>query len=316
MGKAIELVQQLKVGNTLGECVIWDHRQQCLYWTDILAKQFYRWDFNGQPSRYPCPQGLCSFGLSTHQDWLIAAFDSGFAFFHPLSGQVLPLTQVEANQQHTRMNDGRVDRQGRFWAGTMRKKNSPQCGALYRLEDNYQAKKMLDDVHIANSLCWSPDAKIMYFADSAKQVISRSDFDPQSGEFKNSQPWITTPAGAFPDGSCIDSEGFLWNAQWGSATVKRYDPSGQLVLTLDIPCEQPSCVCFGGPNLNHLFVTSAADGMPSRGQVVPANDGDLFVYHTPFQGLHESICRLTLPVQTTNNEQSNIITKSRKYHGQ
>ncbi|MFQ3197550.1 MAG: L-arabinonolactonase, partial [Paraglaciecola sp.] len=90
MSKAIQLVQQLKVGNSLGEGVIWDHRQQCLYWTDILAKQFYCWNFNGQPSQYPCPKRLCSFGLTQHQGWLIAAFDNGFAFFHPASGQVIP----------------------------------------------------------------------------------------------------------------------------------------------------------------------------------------------------------------------------------
>lgn len=301
MAESIHLIKQLRVGNALGEGVIWDHRRQCLYWTDILAKQFYRWDFNGKISRYPCPERLCSFGLTRQPDWLICAFDRGFGFFQPQSAELHWISQIEAELVYTRMNDGRVDRQGRFWAGTMLEGKGEQQAGLYRLNQNHHVTKILGNVQIANSLCWSPDGETMYFADSAKQVISRGDFDPVSGDLSNLLPWVSTAADAYPDGSCIDSHGYLWNAQWGSSTVKRYAPDGQLVLSLDVPCKQPSCVTFGGPNLNHLFVTSAADGLLTRSDNVPSGNGDLFIFNTPYLGLAEPICHLDKAGQPSND---------------
>ena len=304
MDEPIRLVKQIKVHNALGEGAIWDHRLQCLYWTDILARQLYRWDFSGTIKRYACPQRLCSFGLTRHPDWLICAFENGFAFFHPQRATLHWIRQIEADLPHTRMNDGRVDRQGRFWAGTMLEDKGHQRGGLYRLDRDRQVKKMLGDVQIANGLCWSPDGKIMYFADSAKHLISRGQFDPLSGDFKDLLPWVHTNDDVFPDGSCVDTLGFLWNAQWGSSSVKRYAPDGQLVLTLAIPCKQPSCVTFGGPNLQHLFVTSAADGLLTESQNASSHNGNVFVFETPYQGLEEPVCQLTVAQQTINDTQS------------
>lgn len=300
MAKPIHLIKQLRVSNTLGEGVIWDHRLQCLYWTDILAREFYRWDFNGKISRYACPHRLCSFGLTHQSDWLICAFDCGFAFFHPQSAKLQWISQIETDLVHTRMNDGRVDRQGRFWAGTMCEGKGEQFAGLYRLQQDHKVTKVLGNVQIANGLCWSPDSKFIYFADSAKHVICRGEFDPLTGGVSNLCPWVSTPNEAFPDGSCIDSQGFLWNAQWGSSTVQRYAPDGQLVLSLEIPCKQPSCVTFGGPNFNHLFVTSAADGLPAGSDTPHSSDGALFMFETPYQGLAESICQLVKPEHSIN----------------
>ena len=291
MSADICLIEQLKVGNTLGEGVIWDERVQCLYWTDIEAKRLYRWGFSRGVDCFDCPERLCSFGLSQHVEQFICAFESGFAFFNPASGEITWLSKVESDLSHTRLNDGRVDRQGRFWAGSYAEHKGQGLGGLYRLEENGQSTKMIADVRIANSLCWSPDGRTLYFSDTATQIIQRGDFDPGTGSIKNLQPWIKTADNAFPDGSCVDREGYLWNAQWGSSTVKRYSPDGKEVLRLDVPCKQPSCVSFGGPTLQHLFVTSACKNLqPALAQ--QAENGSLFIYQTPFYGIPESICSL------------------------
>jgi sugar lactone lactonase YvrE len=133
----------------------------------------------------------------------------------------------------------------------------------------------------------------MYFSDTATQIIQRADFDPATGAVSNLSPFIKTNEGAYPDGSCVDSQGYLWNAQWGSAKIKRYDPLGREVLSIDLPCKQPSCVSFGGPKLQHLFVTSARKDLQQQTLEQQPSNGNLFIFATPFTGIAEPICTLS-----------------------
>ena len=281
-----KLIKQLEVKNTLGEGVIWDHHNQCVWWTDILENKVYHWHFEKGLSIFSVPEPLCSFGLTKTPGQFIAAFASGFAFYTPETSEVKWLCKVEEHYPENRMNDGKVDRQGRFWAGSMRQRGHGPLGALYCLEKT-RVSCRLKDISISNGLSWSPDAKHMYFADSPTGVIRRFDFEPETGLPGQSYDFAKSPQGASPDGSCIDSEGYLWNAQWGAGKVVRYDTQGNEVLILDVPCLQPTCVAFGGPELNHLFVTSACEGLGhQRLSSQPAN-GNLFVFETPYKGLVE-----------------------------
>ena len=294
----MSLYRCLAVENELGEGVIWDPRQQCAFWTDILGKQFYRWDFDNKVTQYPCPERLCSFGLTPEPDWFIAAFETGFAFFNPREQDIQWLSKVEADLPYTRMNDGKVDRQGRFWAGSVIEDDnvdvstlaSDQQAKLYRLDANGQAHTMLEGISIANGLAFSPDSNTMYFADSAKQQVWRSNFEHIQGTPSQLENFFATTGNAFPDGSCIDNQGYLWNAQWGAACVKRYSPSGKLDFTLPVDCQQPSCVSFGGPDLNHLIITSAREGLSREDDELNINNGAVMIYHTPFKGIAEPIC--------------------------
>ncbi|WP_340676920.1 SMP-30/gluconolactonase/LRE family protein [Paraglaciecola sp.] len=289
------LEQQLSVANILGEGVIWDHRSQLVYWTDINNKLLYSATFDGGMTIFPCPEKLCSFGLCHDPQWLICAFASGFAFFKPSTLQIQWVAKCPVSLPNLRMNDGRVDRQGRFWAGSMVEPplDEPLSAALYRLELDGSLSEQRQGVEIANSLCWSPTADKIYFADSPKRCIEVADFDLLSGDIGQFQIFASTERGAYPDGACIDSEGCLWSAQWGSSSVKRYNPEGQLLLTLTLPCQQPSCVSFAGPELKHLCVTSARQGLKQN--KVTKHDGDLFIYSTPYIGLPEAICRMEVP---------------------
>ncbi|MGJ8681116.1 SMP-30/gluconolactonase/LRE family protein [Paraglaciecola sp.] len=295
MANSFELVQQLPVANTLGEGVIWEHRTQTVYWTDIEQSKLYSWKFGQTTSSYfDCPERLGCFGLTGDPAWLICAFESGFAFFNPQSGETKWLQKVELNLSHTRFNDGRVDRQGRFWAGTMMqdegKDDTQERAALYRLNHNHRVKKIIKDIKVSNGLCWSPTGDTLYFADSPSQTIQQAQMDIKTGKIGPLKEFAKTDSHAFPDGSCVDSDACIWNAQWASSTVKRYSPDGELLLTLDVPCKQPTCVTFGGPDLQHLIVTSARINLSEHTLQQQASNGNLFVYHTPFTGLTESIC--------------------------
>ncbi|MCF2948609.1 SMP-30/gluconolactonase/LRE family protein [Paraglaciecola aquimarina] len=295
MAESIQLTQKLAVGNTLGEGVIWDHRQEIVYWTDIQQSTLFSWKFGDlQAKQYMCPERLGCFGLTPNLDWLICGFESGFAFFNPHTGKINWIQKVETEYSHTRLNDGRVDRQGRFWAGSMMQDEgadeSRARASLYRLEHNHQVTKVIEQIKVSNGLCWSPNGDTLYFADSPTQTIRQAKMNTETGDIGQLTQFAKTDSHAYPDGSCVDNQGCIWNAQWASNTVKRYSPDGELLLTLDVPCKQPSCVAFGGPDLQHLFVTSARIGLSEKLLDEQPSNGNLFVYHTPYTGLPESIC--------------------------
>lgn len=291
----LSLIRTLPLANALGECVLWDHRSQKIYWTDILNKKLFSHSLDGETTAYNCPEKLCSFGLSLDPLWFICAFESGFAFFKPTTQDIIWINKVTAEQANVRLNDGRVDRQGRFWAGSMLEvpNENQGLGSLYRLNFDGSLSEQISQVEIANSLCWSPDSATVYFADSPKRCIQNASFDRNSGEIGELQDFVHTAPQAYPDGACIDSEGCLWSAQWASSTVKRYSPKGELLLTLAVPCKQPSCVAFVGKKLNYLCVTSATQDLST--EQITEHEGNLFIYKTPFTGLAEAICLMPVP---------------------
>lgn len=297
----LKLVAEIDVKNTLGEGIIWDQQNQSVWWSDILENRLYRWNFLGELETFKTPEPLCSFGFTKHKDLLIAAFSSGFAWFDPITQKVDWISKVESDNIHSRLNDGRVDRQGRFWAGSMNLEETQPSGSLYCLQKQ-QAVSRLSNITVSNSLCWSKSGTTIYHADSPTRTIKKARFEPMTAEIGEWQTFVTTNQGAFPDGSCIDSHDHLWNAQWGSSKVKRYSKNGEEVFSLDLPAKQPSCVAFGGPELRHLFVTSARIGLDDNEIHNSPNNGNVFVYETPFIGLKESICNKQTNTQNLTKE--------------
>ena len=283
------LVKTLSVRNRLGEGVVWDGRTGTVYWTDIESKEFWFWRMNmDQPVSISLPYRLGSFALTPLEERFIGAFENGFAVFN-LAGAIDMLVEIEPENSATRMNDGRVDRGGRFWAGTMTESEpAPDMpkGHLWRLDGRGCATSFLSGLSIPNSLCWNSDGSRMYFADSPSHQINTYQFD--DGPTGEPVPFARTPDGIHPDGSTLDSEGCLWNAEWGASQLTRYKPDGQVDLRLQLPVSQPTCMAFGGPDLSHLFVTSAADGLDADAE------GALLVYETDYTGLPEQLCTTPL----------------------
>lgn len=286
----ITLHAQYPAANQLGECVLWDWRHQRLWWTDILGQTLYYLERSNVMRHIPLEHKLTSFGLRKEPTQLICAFAEGFALLNWDSGKVKWLEHVESTLPNNRMNDGRVDRQGRFLAGSMRMLGNDTKGSLYRLDaDN--AVSLITDIEISNALCWDSSGTRMYFADSNAQIIWQIEYEPNDARIGRKTVFARTEGHEHPDGACVDSEDHLWVAIWGGSKVIRYRPDGSIDQILETPCIQPTCVCFGGASLNQLYVTSAWDGLGITQR--EAHNGDVFVFDTPYTGLKESICTTT-----------------------
>jgi L-arabinonolactonase len=139
-----------------------------------------------------------------------------------------------------------------------------------------------------NSLCWSPDSSRQYLADSPAYTIYVYDFDAVTAKPSNRRVFAHSSAPSEPDGSCIDADGYLWNAQWRGGKVLRYRPDGSIDIELALPVIQPTCVCFGGPALNWLAVTSAHVKLDPAERAQQPLAGNLFIFKTPYKGLLEA----------------------------
>ncbi len=132
-------------------------------------------------------------------------------------------------------------------------------GALYRVSPEGTCARIRTNVIIPNSLAWSPDSRTMYFADSVRDVIWSFDYDLQAGEMSNERVFVDGAANpGYPDGSCVDAEGCLWNAEYGGWRVVRYTPAGKIDQVIELPVQNPTCCCFGGSDFGTLYITSAA----------------------------------------------------------
>ena len=184
-----------------------------------------------------------------------------------------------------RLNDGKVDPAGRFWAGSM---DTEQIkGELYRLDPDGGQNILLQGIGISNGLDWSPDHTIMYYTDSYQGTIFAFDYEQETGRITNQRPFIQLPKGSaeiVPDGLCVDAEGCIWSAQWNGWQVVRYDPKGRPLMTVKVPAQRVTSCCFGGEKGDHLFVTSALTGLSEADLAVQPHAGDLFILQTETTG--------------------------------
>lgn len=286
-----KLIKTLAVKNILGEGVIWDEINLSVWWTDIQDNKLFQYHLATEKLQvYPTPQRVGCFGFVENSNQLIVAFESGIAYFEPVSGQVNWISKP-SQADGSRFNDGRIDRLGRFWPGTMMEaeENAEPFAKLYQVNPNHQVITRLDSIKVANGLCWSPDGSIMYHADSPERTIYQFDSNPQTGEISNKQVFIQTPENIFPDGSTVDKHGNLWNAQWDGSRVVCYSPTGEMLGQINVPAARSSCVAFGGENLDLMFVTSASVGLSEQELIDQPQAGNLFIYQLPESiGLIES----------------------------
>ncbi|MGH8147063.1 MAG: SMP-30/gluconolactonase/LRE family protein [Rhodanobacteraceae bacterium] len=281
----------LDARNVLGEGIVWCERAQALYWTDIQAAALWRYTpSNGQTRRWALPERLASFALCEAEDWLLLALASRLAFFRLSDGALHTLCSVEQDLP-TRCNDGACDRQGRFVFGTLHEPadGGPKqaIGGLWRLDTDLSLQRLpLENVAIGNSVAFSPSGDTMYYCDSLARSIRCCEYGDTLGSSRLFAD-LHDAAGE-PDGSAIDTEGGLWNAQWGAGRVVRYRPDGSEDFVLPVPTRQPTRPAFGDCDLATLYVTSARDGLDA---VTLANDplaGALFRTRVTPRGLPET----------------------------
>lgn len=247
--------------DTLGEGPVWDGATGALWWVDIKRSLLHSYrPSTGDVNRWVLPETPGALAVR-HDGDLLLAVRSGFATFDPRTGLFCLVHRPEPERAGNRFNDGKCDPRGRFWAASMDDSEQERTGALYRYEADGSCTRALDGLGIPNTLAWTPDARTFYFAETMDRTIYAFDMDPMSGVIENRRIWAAVPEPAFPDGSAIDAEGCLWNAQWDGWRLCRYRPDGTLDRLMELPVQRPTSCAFGGPGLDVLFVTSARKGL-------------------------------------------------------
>ena len=263
MGLTIERV--LDCGNHLGEGPVWDVREGRLYWVDGTGRRvgnpaFWRYDPRSEKvENWMLDRDVGALALR-EDGGLVLALDDGF-YFHDLEagGQPQLIAKVDEDQPRTRLNDGKVDRRGRFFAGGMDDKEELKICGLWRLDPDLSVTKVDDGIICSNGPCWSPDGRTFYFADTFVDEFWAYDFDIENGTLSNKRIFATTKESmGVPDGSTVDEEGCLWNAELISGDLVRYAPDGTVERKIGMPVRNITSVMFGGEDLKDIYVTSMA----------------------------------------------------------
>jgi sugar lactone lactonase YvrE len=277
--------------DSLGESVVWCPRSRKVWWLDILKPCLQSYDpATGAHKVYPLPGPNCGCAALRTSGGFVLAMDNGLHSFDPESGRLELLFHPEPQPPSNRYNDGRCDRRGRFWLGTMDSAIRGPSGSLYRLGADRSVKKFLEGITVPNSTAFSPDDRTMYFADTPKHTIWAFDFDIDAGVISNQRAFADLSARrGLPDGSCIDAEGFLWNAEFAGKRLTRYAPDGRVDRTVDVPVTSPTCCCFGGDNLETLYVTSSTHEHSAEQRKAEPFRGGLLALNVGVRGLPEAM---------------------------
>lgn len=271
---------------TLGEGPLWDTRVNAVLWVDILADAVHRYDLaSGQDTPFFVPGQPSAIVPRASGGWVLATRE-GFATLDALDLAPQVVAPVTKDQPDHRMNDGKVDPAGRFWAGTMPYAEDQPTGVLYRLDPDYSVHRMLDHVTVSNGLGWSPDGSRMYYIDSPTRRVDVFDFDMETGSISNRRPLVeTAPNPGVPDGMTVDADGALWVAFWGGWAVHRYTPDGRLDREVSLPVSHVTSCTFGGTDLTTLFITSASQGLAPEERAKEPHAGALFACTPGVAGL-------------------------------
>ncbi len=253
----IDIVGDLRC--RLGEGPLWDPVDGVLYFVDSLAPAVFRHDpASGAIERRDLPGASVGSLALREAGGMVLAMDDGFHAYDFETSALETIAEPEAGVANTRFNDGKVDRRGRFIAGSLERDFAARRGALYRLDADRSVSRIEDRVVCANGPCWSPDGTTFYFTDGGRAEIYAYDYDTRAGTVANRRVFAATePLGGHPDGATVDAQGFVWSAIFGGAMVARFAPDGRLDRTVGMPAKLITSVMFGGAGLDVLYVTSA-----------------------------------------------------------
>ena len=269
----------------LGECPLWSEQQQALYWIDIRRPAIQRWHpATGVVHHWPMPDIIGSIALCANGQLLVAS--RSLHYLNTASGELTRLTHQQAEDPTLRFNDGKCDRQGRFWVGTMNDTTRAPVGSLYRA-DRKGCVAIEGDVRVPNGTCFSPDGRTMYFADSDLQSIFSYPLDPATGQLGPRKVFAKTTLPAVPDGATVDADGYIWVAEYGGWCITRYAPDGSIDRRVETPVQNPTSCTFGGPGLKTLYITTASQRLKPDELARQPLAGALLAYEPGVRGLSE-----------------------------
>ncbi|GHD00167.1 gluconolactonase [Pseudorhodoferax aquiterrae] len=245
--------------DVLGETPLWCEQTQSLLWLDIEQARLQRfhpasgrhdvWQFD---ERY-----LGTLALLRRPGRVLLGIDLALETFDLGTGAREKLCQVEPVGTDTRLNDGRCDSRGRLWVGTMDNQLARGSGSFYRVDPDGRVHRQFGDVIVSNTVALSPAEDRLYFSDTRRYITWRFGLDVAAGTLGPREVFVDYGGRGRPDGACVDSQGYLWNAIFAGGRVVRYAPDGTVDRVLTLPVSNPTCVCFGGPDLRTLYITTA-----------------------------------------------------------
>lgn len=274
--------------NALGEGVQWNADHQRVWWTDINGYALWSCDADGGAvEKIATQERLGSFAFDPDNN-ILAAFETGLFRWSLEADRLERLTTFEPDAPHTRYNDGRCDRQGRFVVGGINEDGLTPTTALHRYDGAVET--LLTGIGVSNSICFSPDGAWMYFSDTPTKVVRRYAYDVESGALGPSTAFAAAGGGraGFPDGACVDAEGAVWSTRFWGGHVQRVLPDGTEDMRIDVAAPQVSCACFGGPDLDRLYLTTAQQDLPPKMAAAAPLSGGLFVAEPGVRGLPET----------------------------
>ena len=283
----VEIACVAQTQDVLGEVPRWHPVERALYWIDAFKPAVHRLDpHSGQLDSWTPPEKLGSFAPRVGGGLLIAG-RGGLAHYDPASATLDRIVDPEAGGAVNILNDGRCDRRGRFWVGSMSKTMQRASGRLYRLERGH-LDTVDDGIWVANGVCWSPDDRRMYLADSHVKTIFVYDFDLAAGMIGPRRVFATMQdRRGVPDGSSVDAEGCIWNAVFDAGCLVRYAPDGRVDRTVALPVSRPTACAFGGNELATLYVTTARFRLAPDRLAAETHAGGLLALDVGVRGLPE-----------------------------
>ena len=283
----MEIRSVLAAGSHLGETPVWDDRQSVLWWIDIYKPTINRFDPVGGANRELVLDRAVHAIALRRGGGIVAALLNGFGYVDPASGAI-EIIADPLGDAAVKFNDGKCDRQGRFWSGSMANDWVTPIGGLHRLDADGSVRTLDRGIKLANGLGWSPDDRTMYFTDFGRSTIYAYDYDAAGGTIANRRPLIVVPEGeGQPDGMAVDAAGDLWVALWDGWAIARFDPAGRRTATIALPVQRPTSCCFGGPDLATLYVTSATMQLDAAALAAQPQAGSLFAIEGAGRGLPE-----------------------------
>jgi L-arabinonolactonase len=279
----------------LGEGPCWHPGERALYWTDVPSKTVKRGNpQTGEFTSWRMPEMVTAIAVR-QSSGLIIASHTGIDFFDPETGGTMRFVAPEKNKPQNRSNDGKCDRRGRFWYGTMMNNFAEDMtelpitantGGLYRIDPDGSVHVFEETLGIANTFAWSPDDRTMYFADTLDAIYAY-DFDAESGRVSNRRTFAKadTKKFGYPDGSTIDAQGFLWNARWDGGCIIRWAPDGSIDRIVSLPCRRVTSCIFGGPDLDVLYVTTVRYGLSDAELAEQRLAGGIFAIDAGVKGV-------------------------------
>ncbi len=253
----------------LGEGPVWVAATGRLSWVDVLAGRLHSaaWTDGAltdlRTLQHDAPVGAAA--PRRGGGWVLAA-GTGFVLVSP-GDRVTGLIEAEPGRAGSlRMNDGKCDPAGRFFAGSMAYDGAEGAGSFFRLAPNGEVTRVLEETSISNGLAWSADGRTLYWIDTPTGRLTAFDYDPETGDLGESRVFLQAAPGESPDGMTVDAEDGVWIAYWGSGAVRRFDRAGEPTDVVELPVTQPTCPTLGGNDLRTLFVTTAYHGLGDEGR--------------------------------------------------